>query len=536
MHRGHNLVGLGESRTTGILQKRNENKKPQPKPPDWPAEAQTSHRPPDPLQPREGRPSLHRSPSSSAPKPSPPKPSPYFKQQSLGPHSMPCPAQCPSLPRLTQASSPPTLHNPEKPGPLSKEAQAPALFKAQRSSLRLLNQSPSPGPPKPGLQRPSPSHGPPDPPQTRKARPPLRRVKPKLQPTKAKFSSPSQCPDPTKHGLHLSPKPPAPNQSSGPAREKLQFARTLFGISSQIESYWSNKSNPTWVVANRNTSLETVTKPLCLLRVEYINKARDGKREDCNSEDRQFNEQASDFSKRRKGLIKKAKELAILCDAEVGLAIFSSTGKLYEFASTSMKSVIEKYNKSKEQHQQLLNPASDVTFWQREVAILRHRLQSLQENHRQLMGVELYGLSVKELHNIENQLELSLRGIRMKKEQLLTEEIQELNQKGNRIHQENIELHKKINVISQENMELYKRVYETRDVTPASENSLVPFSTINTNEDVNVPVRLQLSHPSQARATMWKIFINETACSRLPTVKEMTTEELQTYINVKDSP
>uniref|UniRef100_A0A2C9UVZ9 MADS-box domain-containing protein n=1 Tax=Manihot esculenta TaxID=3983 RepID=A0A2C9UVZ9_MANES len=42
------------------------------------------------------------------------------------------------------------------------------------------------------------------------------------------------------------------------------------------------------------------------------------------------------FSKRRKGLIKKAKELAILCDAEVGLAIFSSSGKLYEFASTRL--------------------------------------------------------------------------------------------------------------------------------------------------------------------------------------------------------
>ena len=40
------------------------------------------------------------------------------------------------------------------------------------------------------------------------------------------------------------------------------------------------------------------------------------------------------FSKRRKGLLKKAKELAILCDAEVGLIIFSSTEKLYEFAST----------------------------------------------------------------------------------------------------------------------------------------------------------------------------------------------------------
>ncbi|KAF7817058.1 MADS-box transcription factor [Senna tora] len=40
------------------------------------------------------------------------------------------------------------------------------------------------------------------------------------------------------------------------------------------------------------------------------------------------------FSKRRNGLLKKAKELAILCDAEVGVMIFSSTGKLYDFSSS----------------------------------------------------------------------------------------------------------------------------------------------------------------------------------------------------------
>ena len=40
------------------------------------------------------------------------------------------------------------------------------------------------------------------------------------------------------------------------------------------------------------------------------------------------------FSKRRNGLLKKAEELAILCDAEVGVIIFSSTGRLYDFSNT----------------------------------------------------------------------------------------------------------------------------------------------------------------------------------------------------------
>lgn len=41
------------------------------------------------------------------------------------------------------------------------------------------------------------------------------------------------------------------------------------------------------------------------------------------------------FSKRRTGLMKKARELAVLCDVDVGLVIFSSRGKLYEFSSAN---------------------------------------------------------------------------------------------------------------------------------------------------------------------------------------------------------
>ncbi|WRX10502.1 Transcription factor [Theobroma cacao] len=200
------------------------------------------------------------------------------------------------------------------------------------------------------------------------------------------------------------------------------------------------------------------------------------------------------FSKRRKGLIKKAKELAILCDAEVGLVIFSSTGKLYEFASTSMKSVIERYNSLKEEHQQLLNPSLEVKFWQREAAILRQQLQNLQENHRQLMGEQLHGLSVEDLQNLENQLEMSLRGVRMKKERILTDEIQELSQRGNIIHQENVELYKKVNLMRKENMELYKKVYGTRNVNTSDGNALTSYC-FDSGEGSHVPVHLQLSQP-----------------------------------------
>ena len=42
------------------------------------------------------------------------------------------------------------------------------------------------------------------------------------------------------------------------------------------------------------------------------------------------------FSKRRNGLLKKAFELSVLCDAEVALIIFSPRGKLNEFASTRL--------------------------------------------------------------------------------------------------------------------------------------------------------------------------------------------------------
>ncbi|TVU35992.1 hypothetical protein EJB05_17900 [Eragrostis curvula] len=49
------------------------------------------------------------------------------------------------------------------------------------------------------------------------------------------------------------------------------------------------------------------------------------------------------FSKRRAGLFKKAFELALLCDAEVALLVFSPAGKLYEYSSTSIEGTYDRY-------------------------------------------------------------------------------------------------------------------------------------------------------------------------------------------------
>ncbi|PKA65030.1 KH domain-containing protein [Apostasia shenzhenica] len=103
------------------------------------------------------------------------------------------------------------------------------------------------------------------------------------------------------------------------------------------------------------------------------------------------------FCKRRNGLLKKAYELSVLCDAEVALIVFSSRGRLYEYS-----------------------------------------------NNRHLMGDSLSSLSIKELKQLESRLERGITRIRSKKHEMLFAEIEYMQKRETELQTENMYLRTKM--------------------------------------------------------------------------------------------
>ncbi|KAK4578474.1 hypothetical protein RGQ29_028534 [Quercus rubra] len=136
------------------------------------------------------------------------------------------------------------------------------------------------------------------------------------------------------------------------------------------------------------------------------------------------------FSKRRNGLLKKAHELSVLCDAEVALIIFSSRGKLYDYGNVGITKTLERYQQSCFTPQDNSIERETQSFYQ-EYANLKAKYDSLQITQRHLLGEDLGPLSVKELQSLEKQLEGALQLARQRKTQIMIEEMEELRKKLN---------------------------------------------------------------------------------------------------------
>uniref|UniRef100_A0ACD5XRC2 Uncharacterized protein n=1 Tax=Avena sativa TaxID=4498 RepID=A0ACD5XRC2_AVESA len=150
------------------------------------------------------------------------------------------------------------------------------------------------------------------------------------------------------------------------------------------------------------------------------------------------------FAKRRNGLLKKAYELSLLCDAEVALIIFSGRGRLFEFSSSScMYKTLERYRTCNHNSQEATPPLENEINYQ-EYLKLKTRLEFLQSSQRNILGEDLGPLSMKELDQIENQIDVSLKHIRSKKDRVLLDHLFDLKNKEQDLLDQNKELRKKL--------------------------------------------------------------------------------------------
>ncbi|KAL9257645.1 Agamous-like MADS-box protein MADS4-like protein [Drosera capensis] len=153
------------------------------------------------------------------------------------------------------------------------------------------------------------------------------------------------------------------------------------------------------------------------------------------------------FAKRRNGLLKKAYELSVLCDAEVALVIFSNRGKLYEFcSSSSMLKTLERYQKCN-----YGAPESNVSARealelssQQEYLKLKARFEALQRTQRNLLGEDLGPLSSKELESLERQLDMSLKHVRSTRTQYMLDQLNDLQRKEQALNETNRSLRERL--------------------------------------------------------------------------------------------
>ncbi|KAF5745763.1 MADS-box protein CMB1-like [Tripterygium wilfordii] len=151
------------------------------------------------------------------------------------------------------------------------------------------------------------------------------------------------------------------------------------------------------------------------------------------------------FAKRRNGLLKKAYELSVLCEAEVALIIFSNRGKLYEFCSgSSMAKTLERYQACTYGSMETNGAGKDTENSYQDYVRLKAKVEVLQRSQRNLLGEDLEDLGSKELERLEHQLDSSLRQIWSSKNQFMHNQLAELQRKEEMLLEANEELRKKL--------------------------------------------------------------------------------------------
>ncbi|KAM7253988.1 hypothetical protein ACFE04_031670 [Oxalis oulophora] len=150
------------------------------------------------------------------------------------------------------------------------------------------------------------------------------------------------------------------------------------------------------------------------------------------------------FSKRKNGFLKKAFELSILCDAEIALLLFSSSGKPYHFASLDMDRTIAKYRSEIGQPHSNDQRYRTMEFWRSEIEELNKTIDTTEAKLKHLAGEDISMLCIKDLKQLERQLKIGVERVRSKKQRVIAEHVNLLKTRHRVLQEENARLHKQV--------------------------------------------------------------------------------------------
>ncbi|XP_041993090.1 agamous-like MADS-box protein MADS1 [Salvia hispanica] len=197
------------------------------------------------------------------------------------------------------------------------------------------------------------------------------------------------------------------------------------------------------------------------------------------------------FCKRRNGLLKKAYELSVLCDAEVALVVFSSRGRLYEYSNNSVRATIDRYKKATADSSSAVSTSeANTQFYQQEANKLRRQIRDMQSSNRQMLGDGVTSLPPKDLKSMEGKLEKAISRIRAKKNELLFAEIELMQKRELELHNANMFLRAKIAES--------ERAQQEMSLMPAGSEYHEPMTT--QPYDIRNFLPMNLMEPSYARS------------------------------------